>query len=216
MQGEDALALAYFRSKQSNRSRVDWFLGRERLARGLYVDIGAYAPKRWSNTYAFYRLGWNGITVEPNGDSARAFRSVRPRDKHIVAAVANGTDAVYYYSAGYSAGNFISHEEREPPLGFRRDRIQALSLNAILDDPFLQPGRCDLLSVDCEGFDLEVLKSNDWDRHRPRVIIAEDHTRSTSDGRGSELVDYVTALGYRTFSCTMDSVLLADAKDMGH
>jgi len=31
----------------------------------------------------------------------------------------------------------------------------------------------DLLSVDAEGFDLAVLRSGDWRRHRPRVVLTE-------------------------------------------
>ena len=32
----------------------------------------------------------------------------------------------------------------------------------------------DLLSVDCEGRDLEVIRSLDWRRHRPTMLIIED------------------------------------------
>jgi len=212
LQGEDAVALAFLRQVKSAPSRAGWFFGRERFATGQYVDVGAYAPKRWSNTYAFYRLGWKGITVEPNPEAAAYFQSVRPRDKHVVAAIANGSDTVYYYSAGYSAGNYVSRAAEAPRPGFQRYQIPATSLAAILDDPFLQSAPCDLLSVDCEGFDLEVLKSNDWERHRPRVVIAEDHARGGGDPRESDLVGYMAGVGYRPFSRTLDSVLLCDTR----
>lgn len=39
---------------------------------------------------------------------------------------------------------------------------------------FLPPGQqIDFLSVDVEGLDEEVLRSNDWNRYRPRLILAE-------------------------------------------
>jgi len=28
---------------------------------GFYIDIGAHHPKRFSNTYLFYKKGWRGI-----------------------------------------------------------------------------------------------------------------------------------------------------------
>ena len=53
---------------------------------------------------------------------------------------------------------------------------------------------------------MEVLKSNDWNRHRPRVVIAEDHARGGGESRESEILGYLTGIGYRAFSRTMDSV----------
>ena len=41
---------------------------------GFYVDIGAYHPKRYSNTHHFYIRGWRGINVDPTPGSMRAFR----------------------------------------------------------------------------------------------------------------------------------------------
>ncbi|MCW5198181.1 FkbM family methyltransferase [Desulfobulbus sp. F3] len=32
----------------------------------------------------------------------------------------------------------------------------------------------DFLSVDAEGVDLKVLKSNDWNKYRPYIVLAED------------------------------------------
>ena len=31
-----------------------------------YMDIGAGAPVKLSNTYFFYQMGWNGMLIEPN------------------------------------------------------------------------------------------------------------------------------------------------------
>lgn len=31
---------------------------------GIYVDIGAHHPFRFSNTYVFYKRGWRGINVD--------------------------------------------------------------------------------------------------------------------------------------------------------
>ena len=62
----------------------------------------------------------------------------------------------------------------------------------------------DLPSIDCEGKDLDVLRSLDWDRWRPSVVIVEDSTRfsrSVADyaedvyhGQPSKPVSALTAL----------------------
>jgi hypothetical protein len=34
----------------------------------------------------------------------------------------------------------------------------------------------DFMSVDCEGHDLTVLESNNWELFRPSVVLVEDHS----------------------------------------
>ena len=48
--GEDALVNSLFRNKKY----------------GIYVDVGAYHPILYSNTYALYRRGWRGFAIDPN------------------------------------------------------------------------------------------------------------------------------------------------------
>ena len=48
----------------------------EECKSGFYVDIGAHHPKRFSNTYFFYKRGWSGITVEPNSDAIKLFKEI--------------------------------------------------------------------------------------------------------------------------------------------
>lgn len=57
---------------------VDAILSRQKT--GFYVDIGAYHPKVFSNTYLFYKRGWRGICVEPNPEAKILFQVARPRD----------------------------------------------------------------------------------------------------------------------------------------
>ena len=46
---------------------------------GTFVDIGAYHPVLYSNTYAFYRRGWSGIVIDPNPRFKKLYRLFRPR-----------------------------------------------------------------------------------------------------------------------------------------
>jgi hypothetical protein len=45
-----------------------------------YLDIGAHHPTRLSNTYLFYKRGFQGVVVEPDPELMGAIRRVRPRD----------------------------------------------------------------------------------------------------------------------------------------
>jgi len=67
--------------------------------------------------------------------------------------------------------------------------------------------RIDLMSVDVEGLDLEVLQSNDWERFRPRVVVAEDFGIPTLDRIGeSPIVQFLGSKGYVPVAKTTVSV----------
>lgn len=51
--------------------------------------------------------------------------------------------------------------------------VPVRSLESILDEYLPQETHIDFLSVDVEGLDLEVLKSNNWDKYRPKVVVIE-------------------------------------------
>ncbi len=63
------------------------YLGAQR--RGFYVDVGAWHPRDFSNTYKLYLKGWNGITIEPNPDVTKLFERIRPRDVHVPVGISS-------------------------------------------------------------------------------------------------------------------------------
>jgi len=52
----------------------------EKQLTGFYVDVGAHHPKRFSNTYFFYKQGWHGINIDAMPGSMKLFEKIRPRD----------------------------------------------------------------------------------------------------------------------------------------
>ena len=65
------------------------------------------------------------------------------------------------------------------------------SLTSVLEEAHVED--IDFMSVDTEGFDMVVLRSNDWDRFRPRVICVE----SLPLGAVSSQKAYLAERGYR-------------------
>ena len=49
----------------------------ETRRRGFYVDVGAHHPRRFSNTYYFYRQGWSGINIDAAPGSMKLFDRLR-------------------------------------------------------------------------------------------------------------------------------------------
>ena len=159
---------------------------------GLYVDIGAYHPFAGSNTYLLHRRGWTGINVEPDPDAYELFRRHRPEDVNLRLAVSGAQGS----STFVRAGSFAGLEDETwlwPGMDGERITVQTRTLAQILRD-HVPPGRAvDLLDVDCEGHDLEVLASNDWEAYRPRLVLAEAH----SADQARALRDFMRTHEYR-------------------
>ena len=52
-------------------------------SKGFFVDVGAYHPFRFSNTFLFYCAGWRGINIDATPGSMIAFDKFRPGDTNI-------------------------------------------------------------------------------------------------------------------------------------
>jgi len=48
----------------------------EKQNTGFYVDVGAHHPKRFSNTFFFYKKGWRGINIDAMPNSMSLFNKL--------------------------------------------------------------------------------------------------------------------------------------------
>lgn len=142
---------------------------------GFYVDVGAFHPFKFSNTYLFYRKGWRGINIEPNPIGYSEFVQHRNRDININCAVAKEEKEVLFYCDDVYSGiddKAYIYKGRNP--GAKRITMLARPLREVLRE-VLPDTKIDFMSIDCEGLDAEVIQSNDWERFRPEVLLVEDH-----------------------------------------
>lgn len=75
---------------------------------GFYVDVGAHHPKRFSNTYHFYQLGWSGINIDAMPGSMNLFKKWRPRDINIEVGISKQKGVLDYYVFNEPALNGFS------------------------------------------------------------------------------------------------------------
>ena len=144
--------------------------------RGFYVDVGAHHPLRFSNTQYFYEQQWNGVCVDPLPGTARMFARWRPRDVVLEIGVAETEGEMTYYMFDEPALNTFSEKTAKDNSGRLKGtrKVKTRALRGILAD-HLAPGcTIDFLSVDVEGMDLQVLRSNDWQQFRPCVVLFEE------------------------------------------
>ena len=69
----------------------------ERKRNGFYVDVGAHHPKRFSNTYTFYKKGWRGVNIDAMPGSMEKFKKIRPRDINLEFAISNKNGTLVYH-----------------------------------------------------------------------------------------------------------------------
>ncbi|HET8887226.1 MAG TPA: FkbM family methyltransferase, partial [Salinimicrobium sp.] len=74
--------------------------------------------------------------------------------------------------------------------------VPVRTLEEILEENLNAHDRLDFFDVDVEGRDLEVLKTNNWNKYRPKVIMVESDTPLIS-GISSDIVQYLEQKDYR-------------------
>jgi FkbM family methyltransferase len=178
---------------------------------GFYVDVGAHHPKRFSNTYYFYKLGWQGINIEPNPDAVGLFRRQRARDINLNVGISSMPGQLEYYRFQEPAFNTFDEGTARarakagiPLLDQLSVRVEPL---ASLLDKYVPVGTSvDFLSIDVEGKDFEVLLSNDWRRFRPRCVVVEELSTSIQDVLQGRIHHLLDKAGYELFSKTVNSL----------
>lgn len=181
---------------------------RDRKYRGFWVDIGAHHPTRFSNTRMFSELGWRGVNVDAMPDAIVLFVKRRPNDINVNVGVGASSGELDYYQFPDHAYNTFVKERvdalsaewgRELVAGrdYQVRKVPVVTLKDLLDG-YLPPGqKIDFLTVDAEGMDLEILKSNDWGTYRPEFVLAEvNDAGSLTDAGESEMVRFLREVGY--------------------
>ncbi len=171
-------------------------------AKGFYVDIGSHHPQRLSNTYWAYRRGWSGINIDAAPGSSKNFKRSRPRDINIERCIAEHDGYVDFFvfpeaalnTAGSDRRNFIEEQTSTPG---RILRVEAEPLAKILRENMpASVTVIDLMSIDIEGSEMAALRSNDWDRFKPRVLVVEILGRTLQTLDSAEEVAFLRTMGF--------------------
>lgn len=179
-------APAVYREEREQRIVADYLRGPP----GIFVEVGAYDPVDYSQTYHLEQAGWSGILVEPVREAAEKLRRQR-RARVFEVACAGPEDhgatrplriagALTTLRAKSHVTEFVSTETRD---------VRLVTLDSLLDEAGIE--RVDFLSVDVEGAEIDVLRGFSFARFRPRLLLIEDFADDLARHR------YVSAQGYK-------------------
>lgn len=186
MDGEDALLRQIFKRQLA--------AGKP----GRYVDIGCAAPVFISNTYLLYAMGWRGLGIDANPKWAGLWAEARPGDVFENLGVGQTPGTAYWFEYPKNIGmSRIAAEDvapgpeyKSPGVPVRIERLDSLFARHFKD------GGIDVLSIDIEGAETDALKSNDWSRWRPGVIVMEAHDFAFDRPRETPAIAYLYEQGY--------------------
>ena len=214
----------YFKYLQNRRYRrsyaqvgedliIDYACKELGIRKPSYLDIGTYDPTYSNNTYFFYLHGGHGVCIEPNPDMFRLIQKKRSKDISLnvgISPVAN-TSANYYVMTSKFINTFnkeeadiaVSNKDLRTKQKIEKVlKIPLVTVNSVLEEHF--PQGVDIISMDSEGYDLEILQSLDFNKYHPKIICVET-LRYDADGKLQKMTDineYLIAQEYSLYADT--------------
>jgi FkbM family methyltransferase len=165
------------------------------------VDVGAYEGTIGSNTRALFLNGWSGLVVEPDPRSFARLSKIyadRPDIKKLCRAVSDrrgirrmqfcmgppGTPPEHawkYAQVNTFSVPFADTYRRDHKYEYKPSWVRVTTLKRALRRANIDPKNIGFMSIDCEGEDLRIIESFDFESCRPRLLCVEsdDNSRPT-------------------------------------
>ena len=185
--GEDLFLAEYFQDRQ-----------------GVYVDVGANHPFKNSNTYLLYKAGWKGINIEPIPSRLKKFIKARPSDINLNLGIGASSGKMTFYEMSSSVLSTFNRDvcqklikAKEATL-FKTYDVEIATLASVFEK-HLRSETIDVLSIDTEGFEIEVLNGIDWKKNNINMIIIESSRANSTKNNDEEvyLLDFLAQKNYK-------------------
>lgn len=185
---------------------------------GFYVDVGAHHPVRYSNTKYYYDRGWSGINIDADPTLIDEFKTHRTRDINLISGVGDQMKQMTFYMFNHPAINtfdakLAAQRAKLPEYEIvNKLKIKIRSLAELLENHLPKGKDIHFMSIDVEGQDLNVLRSNNWAKYRPAYILIEclGAVESLEAVFDNEVTGYLRGQGYQPIAKTLYTVIFGD------
>jgi FkbM family methyltransferase len=161
---------------------------------GFFIELGANDGLFQSNTAFFEKnMEWSGILIEPSLKGYEECKKNRPKSVCLNCACVSND-----YKNDYIEGDFKDNSPMGSICGNRLRRqnlvkVKAVTLEKILDE--YCHTNIDLLSLDTEGYELEILKGLNLNKYRPKFMLIEIYNKDYN-----EIINFLNVLNYKLHS----------------
>lgn len=181
---------------QNQEDVVLWRVFKD-LKNGCYIDVGACDPEKDSDTKMLYDNGWNGINIEPEKVYFEKLAKHRPKDINLNLAVDEFEgDKLFYVSN--TRGWSTLDKSRAEQVDFNSSQIfsvKCVPLNNLIEKYCKK--KINFLKIDVEGNELSILKSFDFKKYHPEIIMVEEQLQYTNDTyKKDKLSELILKNGY--------------------
>jgi len=151
---------------------------------GFYIELGGNDGLKQSNTALFeFSKNWTGILIEPCKSAFEKCKINRPKSScYNYACVSNDYPEEFVYG-DFDTEHLMASVNAVRKSGKGRDintltKVNAITLEKILDKENIgeQNINIDFLSLDTEGYELNILKGLNLNKYRPKYMLIEVYT----------------------------------------
>jgi FkbM family methyltransferase len=162
---------------------------------GKCLDIGAYHPETFSNTYELIQNGWSAVLVEPSPECFKVIDDYYKGNTNIQVvnkAIADEDGLLEFWNS--AGANATAVEEHYNIWKNLQKDYQKIIVEAVSWETFYKqyPGIYDFISIDAEGMDYDILKQINLNETGTKLLCVEYnyHTKA--------IIDYVKRYNFKT------------------
>ncbi|MFC4261706.1 FkbM family methyltransferase [Ferruginibacter yonginensis] len=207
--GEDRVMKFFFRS-----------LG---LKKVTYLEIGTNNPIDINNSYYFYLEGNRGVIIEPNPDLISKIKKHRKHDICLNIGVSgSGKEEVldfYIFNENDKEKGLSTFSKEEATYVNNTTNIKIAEIRKIPVKPintilatYFENEAPDFISIDVEGLDLDILKTLNFSRWRPKLLCIEtvhysqSHIKKSNDA----IAQFLATHNYSAYAHTGINTIFVD------
>jgi len=151
---------------------------------GIMVEVGAAGPEHISTSKLFKDVGWRCLCVEPNPKFADQHRKIGNEIYEVALSDKSGENIEFNIITspdGQHTGEALSALAQRAPVRMinptwvpwiKKISVKVMTLNELLEQAGVS--KLDFVSIDVEGWELDVLRGFNAKKYSPKIILLEN------------------------------------------